>query len=69
MDLHFGAEDTWQSNAAELLQISVKFQAFGLSAFFVFPLVYRFAADLDITVTLDCILFDYHCTHSYWELQ
>lgn len=25
LDLHFGAEDTWESNLAELLQISAKF--------------------------------------------
>jgi len=68
LDLHFCAEDTRQSNAAELLQISVKFQAFGVSTFLCF-LVHRLAADLDLAVTLDCILFDYYCTHSDWVLQ
>lgn len=27
--------------------------------FFMLPLVYRVAADLDLAVTLDCVLFDY----------
>lgn len=37
--------------------------------FLMLPLVYRFAADLDLAVTLDHIMFDYHCTDSDWELQ
>lgn len=28
LDPHFGAENTWESNLAELLQVSAKFYAF-----------------------------------------